>query len=140
MLRDEGIQFQVCRNTDVKCAVVERNQRTIRDRLHKYFTYINTFRYVDDLANSVRAYNDTVHSTTGFAPSRVTDSDILAIWKRMSRRRRIRVAKIKFSVGQHVRISKKKLKFAKGVELNLSTEIFCIRKIIEKWPRPVYEL
>ena len=35
MLRDEGIQFQKCRNPDVKCAVVERAQRTIRDRLYK---------------------------------------------------------------------------------------------------------
>jgi len=33
MLRDEGIQFQVCRNPDLKCAVVERVHRTIRDRL-----------------------------------------------------------------------------------------------------------
>ena len=24
--------------------------------------------------------------------------------------------------------------------MNFSTEIFCIRKIIEKWPRTVYEL
>jgi len=30
-LRDEGFQFQLCRNPDVKCAVVERAQRTIRD-------------------------------------------------------------------------------------------------------------
>ena len=29
MLRDEGIQFQVCRNPDVKCAFVERAQRTV---------------------------------------------------------------------------------------------------------------
>ena len=28
MLRDECIQFQVCRNPDVKCAVVERVHRT----------------------------------------------------------------------------------------------------------------
>ena len=35
MLRDEGIQFQVCRNPDVKFAVVERVQCTIRDRLYK---------------------------------------------------------------------------------------------------------
>ena len=34
MLRDEGILFQVWRNPDVKCAVVERAQRTIRDRLY----------------------------------------------------------------------------------------------------------
>jgi len=110
MLRDEGIEFQVCRNPDVKCAVVERAQRTIRDRLYKYLTYKNTFRYIDILPKFVRAYNDTVHSTTGKAPSRVIESDILAIWQRMNRRRRrIRVAKVKFSVGQHVRISKEKM-------------------------------
>jgi len=33
MLRDEGFQFQVCRNTELKCAAVERVQRMIRDRL-----------------------------------------------------------------------------------------------------------
>jgi len=38
ILRDEGIQFQVCRNPDVKCAVAERAHRTIRVRLYKYFT------------------------------------------------------------------------------------------------------
>jgi len=141
MLRDEGIQFQVCRNFDVKCAVVERAQRTIRDRLHKYLTHKNTFRYIDVLPKFVRAFNDTVHSTTGMAPSRVTDSDVLTIWKRMHRhRRRIRVAKVKFNVGQHVRISKEKMKFAKGGEQIFSTEIFRNKKVIERRPQPVYEL
>ena len=60
MLRDEGIQFQVRRNHDMKCAVVERALRAIRDRLYKYFTYKNTFRYIDVLPKFVRAYNDTV--------------------------------------------------------------------------------
>ena len=56
------------------------------------------------------------------------------------RRRRIRVAKVKFSVGQHVRISKEKMKFAKGGEQSFSTEIFRVTKVIERRPRPVYEL
>ena len=43
MLLVEGIQFQVCRNLDVKCAVVDRAHRIICDRLYKYFTYKNTF-------------------------------------------------------------------------------------------------
>jgi len=112
MLRDEGIQFQVCRNPDVKCTIVERAQRMIRDKLYKYYFS---------------------------RPLRVTDSYVLAIWKRMSRRL-IRVAQVKFTVGQHVRISKETMKFAKGGEQNFSTEIFRITKVIQGRPRPVYEL
>jgi len=33
MLCEKGIQLQVCKDRDVKCAVVERVQRTIRDKL-----------------------------------------------------------------------------------------------------------
>ena len=98
VLRDEGLQFQVCRYPDVNCAFVKRTHRTIRDRLYKYFTYKNTFRFIDVLPKFVLAYNDMVHSTTGMAPSHVTDSDVLAIWKRINSRR-IRVAKGKFIVG-----------------------------------------
>ena len=31
LLRKEGIQYQVCRDPNVKCAIVERSHRTIRD-------------------------------------------------------------------------------------------------------------
>jgi len=43
MLGGGGIQFQVCRNPYLKCALVERVNCTIRDRLYKYFTHKNTF-------------------------------------------------------------------------------------------------
>jgi len=75
------------------------------------------------------------------APSRVTDADILAIWLRMeANRQRVRVATSKFRVGQHVRISKDKMKFAKAPEHNFSTEIFRIVKVIHGRTRAVYEL
>ena len=48
--------------------------------------------------------------------------------------------KVKFHVGQHVRISKEKMRFAKASEQNFGTEIFRISKIIYRTPRPVYEL
>jgi len=106
MLPDEGIQFQVCKNPDLKCAVVEREHPTIRKKLYKYFTYRNTYRYIDVFPKFVRASNDNVHTTTGMAPSRVTVSEILAVWKRMEPKRRPdRVAKIVFNVWQHVCIS-----------------------------------
>jgi hypothetical protein len=75
------------------------------------------------------------------APAQVTDSDILAIWQRINKRHgRARTAKAKFRVGQHVRISKQKMKFAKGGKQNYTTEIFQIVNVIQRSPRPVYEL
>ena len=87
------------------------------------------------------AYNDTVHSTSGMATSRLTDSDVLAIWKRMEEARgRFRVTKATFQVGQHIRISKETKRFAKAAEHNFSTEIFKVAKVIDRGPRAVYEL
>jgi len=73
------------------------------------------------------------------APASVTDSDVLTIWKRLQKKR-TRVIKPKYSVGQHVRIIKKKAKFAKSATQNFTTEIFRIVKVIPRTPRPVYEL
>jgi hypothetical protein len=90
---------------------------------------------------SYKTYNDTVHTTTGMAPSKVPYSDILAIWKRTKEKSsHIRRAGLKFRVDQHVRISKEEIKFAKGAEQNYTTEIFKISKVMRRLPRLVYEL
>jgi len=58
-----------------------------------------------------------------------------------ARRGRVRVAKAAtFRVGQHVRISKEKMRFTKAAEQNFSTEIFKIAKVIDRRPRTLYEL
>ena len=75
------------------------------------------------------------------APANVTDSDILALWKRMQKKRgKVRVKIARYSVSQHVIISKEKAKFAKSAEQNFSTEVFRIINVIHRTPRPVYEL
>jgi transposase InsO family protein len=141
LLKREGIQFQVCRDPNIKCGIVERVHRTIREKMYKYFTAKNTYRFVDILQKLVNSYNSTIHRSIGLAPAKVTESDVLAIWRRMKARAlQIRSTKPKFSVGQHVRISKEKLRFAKGAEQNYTTEIFRIIKVIYRTPRPVYEL
>ena len=123
----------------MKCSIIETAQRTIRDRLYKYFTYKNTHRYIDVLPKFVEAYNDTVHSATGMASSKVTDSD-LAIWRKINKNIHVRSIWANFRVGQHVHISKEKMKFTKGAEHIFSQEIFRINKVIKWTPRPVYKL
>ena len=43
-------------------------------------------------------------------------------------------------MGQHVPISKEKLKFVKAGERNYTTEIFRIHNVVRKISQPVYEL
>ena len=141
MLRHETFLLKVCKNPDVKCAVVEHAHRMIRDRLYNYFTYKNTYRYINVPWKFFKTYNDTVQLTTGMAPTRVTDADVLAIWRRMeAKRQSVRVVMDKFRNGQHVRIRKEKMKFAKVSEHNFITEIFRIIKAIHKRPRRIYNL
>ena len=70
----------------MKCSCIERAHRTIRAKLYNYFTFKNSYRYIDVLADFVTGYNATVHSSTGIAPASVTDSDVLDIWKRLKRK------------------------------------------------------
>jgi len=141
ILKREGIQFQVCKIPDIKCSVIQRAHRTICDKLFKYFTFKNTYKFMDVLPKFVECYNATVHGTTGIAPAIVTEKDVLAIWNRMNEKRsRMTVSKPKFRVGPHVSISKEKMKFAKGGKKNYTTEIFRIMKVLRKTPRPVNEL
>jgi transposase InsO family protein len=83
ILKKEGIQYQVCRDPNVKCSVIEHSHCTIRDKMYKYITYKNMYRYIDVLPKFIKDYNDTIHSTTGMAPSKGTDTDMLKICRRM---------------------------------------------------------
>jgi len=76
------------------------------------------------------------------APADVSDTDVLTIWNKMRGKadRKRRLSKLKFRVGQHVRISKEKMKFAKGGEQNYTTEIFKVRKVVYSIPCPVFDL
>jgi len=98
LLKREGFEFQACRNHDVKCAVVERVNRTLRDKLYRYFTYKNTYRYIDVLPEFVKGYNASVNSTTGIAPGNVRDTHVLTIWNKMKGKadRAQRLRKLKF--------------------------------------------
>jgi hypothetical protein len=100
---------------------------------YKFFTDKKTCRFVDVPQKFVKGYNATVHSTTGMAPERVTDSNVFAICERMiEKSSRIFIAQPKFRVGQHVCISMEKMKFAKRGEQNYTTEVFRIIKVIRK--------
>jgi uncharacterized membrane protein YdbT with pleckstrin-like domain len=53
--------------------------KTIRDKIQKYLTHYNTFRFIHDLSKFVAACNSSVHTATGMAAARVGEKDALKI-------------------------------------------------------------
>ena len=128
LLAERGVKFFTSHNDDIKCAIVERFNRTLQNRLHRFFTRKNTLSYLAELQNHVKGYNATIHKSTGFAPAKVTVDDQEKVWLRLYNKPPAHKAH-HFKVGDHVRISKARHVFAKGYVGRWSDELFVIKKI-----------
>ena len=99
-----------------KFSVVERWIRTMKEKMWNYFTDNNTNRYVDILPDLVEDYNNTRHSSIKMTPVEASKKkNELTVWRNLyPEHLEIRDIKPKFSIGDKVRISKKKKTFEKG--------------------------
>jgi transposase InsO family protein len=123
-LKDKNIEHRLCKDPVIKCSMIERFNRAIKTKLYKYFTHASSYRYIAVLTQFVKAYNHSVHSTTGMAPININATNILSVWKRITNKQgRISRRAARYEQGQSVRITKEKFKFAKGFEQNFSREI-----------------
>ena len=96
------------RNPDVKAAIVERFNRTLKEKMWRYFTYKNSKHYIDVLQDLVRGYNNGYHSTIKMAPSSVTVFNASTAKKNMDSRYKTVERKATYAVGNLVRISRTK--------------------------------
>ena len=64
LLEGHGIEIRVCKYPDVKFSFLERFNTTLKSKLRKWFTRINTYLYADFLDKYVAGYCDWVHSST----------------------------------------------------------------------------
>lgn len=134
--------------SDHKAPLVERYNRTLKNYIYRYFTYNQTNRYLEVLPYLVDAYNKRRHSAHGKAPIKVTVDNQHEVYRTLYPQLEISEAEVekskredkKFTIGDHVRISKVKGLFEKGYLPNWTTEIFVISDIQYKHPRTSYFL
>ena len=114
-----------------KSSVVERWIRTMKEKMWKYFTDNNTYVYIDILPDLVKDYNNTKHSSVKMTPVEASEKkNEFTVWKNLyPNRLDILDINPKFSVGDKVRISKKKALFEKGYTTRWTEEVFTITKI-----------
>ena len=70
--KENNIRFWITSNLDIKAAIVERFNRTLKERMWRYFTHKSLRRYIDVLQDIVFAYNHTRHSSTRMQPAIIT--------------------------------------------------------------------
>ena len=130
-LKHQGVNFHTTHNPGIKGAVIERFSKSLKTRMFTYFTKNNTYRYLGVIDKLLTGYNTSIHSTIFMSPSKVNPSNIYSVCQRMiSLWANIPKGRVKFKVGDLVRITKEKVKFAKGYEETFSTEIFRVAKVI----------
>ena len=116
---------------EAKSSVVERWIRTMKEKMNKYFSTKSTNVYIDQLPDLVKEYNNTRHSSIKMTPVKASKKENeLKVWRNLyPEHLEIRDINPKFSVGDKVRISKKKKTFEKGYTTRWTEEIFTIIKV-----------
>jgi len=104
MLKRHDIKFYTSENEDIKAAVVERFNRTMKTKMYRYFTARNTRRYVDVLPDLLHSYNHTYHRSIGMAPVEVDDTNEHLVRVRLYPLKP-KSYKWKYDVGDRVRIT-----------------------------------
>ena len=137
-LRENNIDFFTV-NSGLKASVVERFNRTFKNKMYKYFTAKNTLSYIDVLPKLVKSYNNTYHRSIKMKPSQVTKSNEAKVRDTLYSNDVDKHVRYKFQVGDRVRISKVKRMFEKSYLPNFTEEMFTVYKRFARQV-PVYKL
>jgi hypothetical protein len=137
-LKDKKISLYKV-NSELKARVVERFNRTLKEKMWRYFTHNNTNRYIDVLDDFLKNYNNSYHTTIKCKPVEVNITNESSIWKKLYGVNTSLKTKFKFNQGDRVLISKDKSLFSKGYERKWVREVFVIDQKILRDP-PVYKL
>jgi transcription antitermination factor NusG len=155
-LDTEGIKHFVTQN-EVKANYAERAIQTIKKRISRYFTYKQTHRYIDVLAQIVTSYNGTFHRSIQMAPQNVNklnESEVrlgqyLIRTRKMNRptpikkeekKKKRKKNKFKFKIGDTVRISHIRSPFTRAYDEKWSGELFKVFTRELRESVPVYKL
>ena len=128
--KEIGINHFVTYNK-VQANFAERCNRTIKQRLFKYFTHQQTYRYIDILQDIATNYNATFHRSIKMAPKDVTTENQQIVWENIYGDDITKLgsasAKFSYKVGDLVRLSHTRGVFSRGYNQGWSDEIFIIK-------------
>ncbi|KAF8355659.1 hypothetical protein PRIPAC_97282 [Pristionchus pacificus] len=121
-------------NSDIKCSVVERFNRTWETRLFKYLTANGTKKWIDVAGKLTTAINNSYHRMIKCTPQQVFDGE-----KKPAEISPTPSKKPKFKIGEMVRMSHQNKAFRRGYKSGWTDEVFHIVQALAGSP-PTYRL
>lgn len=161
LMTDEGLEFKnsdfkklmkkynvnhfFAKNKEIKCAIVERFNKTLKNKMFKYFTLKGNRRYIDVISKFLESYNNSYHRSIKMAPNDVNNGNAKQVFKNLygvkNKRELIRKMR-KPNIPLDATVRKKyKLKYLdQGYYPNWTDEIFTVYKSIPGVKQPYYHL
>lgn len=117
--------------TTKKASIVERFNRTLKNKMWKRFSLNGSYRWVGMLQSLLDEYNDSKHTTIKMKPNNVSLSNEQNLLENVYNRKwtLMHAVKPKFRVGDTVRLSKYKHMFEKGYTPNWTAEVFKVKTV-----------
>lgn len=119
-------------NSANKASIVERFNRTLKEKMWRYFTHNNTKTYVDVLDDLVSNYNNSFHRSIKMKPIEVCEQNLETVKNTLySENSELNdyIVDFKFKIGDYVRIPTDKTIFEKGYAPKWSKEIYIIYQL-----------
>ena len=114
LMKDHNISHFLADEGDHnKMGMIERFNRTIKLLISKYQSMHKTKKWIDAIQDLVDNYNNTVHSSTGIAPSKVSLQNRVDIRLKAAVKTYQLDKKKNLNLGDTVRILEKKVVFGK---------------------------
>ena len=135
-----GINHFTATDGTIKCAIVERFNRTLRSRIYRYFYSKDTKRYIDVIDDILEGYNSSYHRTIKMSPMEALDDHETARGHIFNGQKKNTRKQKPYKVGDEVRITSAKLMFEKGATEKWKEEIFKIAKVKHTPQGYVYRL
>jgi Integrase core domain len=132
-MEEEGVELFFAWNTEIKCAVVERFNQTLKGRMWRYMTYANTTVYFDVLSDILKSYNNSYHRSIKMAPYEVNENNVKLVWENLYGHLSksgcsMKPIKFKYKLGDFVRLSEGRVVFKKGYVKGWTEEVFVVSK------------
>ena len=136
-LEKNNVIYFTSKDSKIKCAMVERVNRTLKGKMEKYFTSVGKRNYIDILDKLVNSYNSSYHRTIKMAPKDVTDDNRQEVFENIYK---VKSFKELFDKNKKLKLKYKDAKYKQNVRVKYDLDDKMDKKYLPLWRDRIYKI